>query len=323
MAKKESSNPKSVPTFQAPRNRSKWFWAVLCFVVAVLLLVSFIDYRAEQSSQITTTPTDTNLVGLFGSDVSYYSFSLIGISSWLVPLFLFWTSWILVRRVKRVALSRITAMIVCIIAACGLASMPKNLVDRSIYPQDAGGMVGDLIYNRLLADLLGTFGSFTIFLAAYGMAWFFVFTRDFGAQVDEIHAQGEAEVSLGGRTFTIQKQFVEDLSATSLADRISQASTLLATRVGIERERQNQLLLASMDKRAKLQLRLQEAVEGLSLAAILYYVAGLIGYGAKAVHSLGVHVNPDLVVGLSIPVVGVFLLLARRRFLRRMESEGH
>ncbi|MEZ5275704.1 MAG: DNA translocase FtsK [Opitutaceae bacterium] len=184
MAKKESSNPKSVPTFQAPRNRAKWFWAVLCFVVAVLLLVSFIDYRAEQSSQITTTPTDTNLVGLFGSDVSYYAFSLIGIASWLVPLFLFWTSWILVRRVKRVALSRITAMIVCIIAACGLASMPKNLVDRSIYPQDAGGMVGDLIYNRLLADLLGTFGSFTIFLAAYGMAWFFVFTRDFGAQVD-------------------------------------------------------------------------------------------------------------------------------------------
>ncbi len=109
---------------------------------------------------------------------------------------------------------------------------------------------------------------------------------------------------------------------TSLADRISQASTLLATRVGIERERQNQLLLASMDKRAKLQLRLQEAVEGLSLAAILYYVAGLIGYAAKAVHSLGVHVNPDLVVGLSIPVVGLFLLLTRRRFLRRMESEG-
>ena len=184
MAKKESSNPKSVPTFQAPRNRGKWFWAILCLVVAVLLLVSFLDYRPEQSRHITTTPTDTNLVGLFGSEVSYYAFSLIGVSSWLVPLFLLWTSWILVRRVKRVALSRVTAMVVCIVAACGLASMPKNIVDPSIYPQDAGGMVGDLIYNQLLADLLGTFGSFIVFLAAYGMAWFFVFTRDFGAQVD-------------------------------------------------------------------------------------------------------------------------------------------
>ena len=44
--------------------------------------------------------------------------------------------------------------------------------------------------------------------------------ENFGGQVDEIHAQGEAEVSLGGRTFTIQKQFVEDLNATSMADRI-------------------------------------------------------------------------------------------------------
>jgi uncharacterized OsmC-like protein/alpha/beta superfamily hydrolase len=44
--------------------------------------------------------------------------------------------------------------------------------------------------------------------------------ENFGGQVDEIHAHGEAEVSLGGRSFTIQKQFVEDLSATSLADRI-------------------------------------------------------------------------------------------------------
>jgi uncharacterized membrane-anchored protein len=45
---------------------------------------------------------------------------------------------------------------------------------------------------------------------------------------------------------------------------------LLRTRVEITRERQNQQLLTSMDRCARLQLRLQQAVEGLSVAAISY-----------------------------------------------------
>lgn len=35
--------------------------------------------------------------------------------------------------------------------------------------------------------------------------------RQFGAHVDAIESSGEAEVSLGGRTFTIRKQFLDDL----------------------------------------------------------------------------------------------------------------
>ena len=54
-----------------------------------------------------------------------------------------------------------------------------------------------------------------------------------------------------------------------LSARISRASELLRTRVDIELERQNQELLAQMNRRAKLQLRLQETVEGLSVVATL------------------------------------------------------
>jgi uncharacterized membrane-anchored protein len=108
-----------------------------------------------------------------------------------------------------------------------------------------------------------------------------------------------------------------------LADRIGQASALLATRVGIEREHQNQSLLASMDRRAKLQLRLQQTVEGLSLAAIVYYVAGLIGYLAKALRGAGLRIDPDIAIGVSIPMVAVVLLFALRRNRRRLKLEGH
>jgi uncharacterized membrane-anchored protein len=105
-----------------------------------------------------------------------------------------------------------------------------------------------------------------------------------------------------------------------LSERVAQASGLLATRVGIARERQNQALLASMDRRAKLQLRLQQTVEGLSVAAIVYYVAGLVGYLAKGAKSAGAPIDAELLVGLSIPVLALLVMLAVRRARRRIAA---
>lgn len=89
----------------------------------------------------------------------------------------------------------------------------------------------------------------------------------------------------------------------SLSERVARANQLLATRVDLTREEQNQALLASMDRRASVQLRLQQTVEGLSIAAFTYYVVGLIGYAAKAIKASGYHVEPEIMVGLSVPFV--------------------
>jgi uncharacterized membrane-anchored protein len=105
-----------------------------------------------------------------------------------------------------------------------------------------------------------------------------------------------------------------------LSERVAQASGLLSTRVGIAREKQNQELLASMDRRAQLQLRLQQTVEGLSVAAIAYYAAGLIGYLAKGFKAGGLPINPDLIVAAAVPVVAGFVLLAVRRARRKIEA---
>jgi uncharacterized membrane-anchored protein len=111
-----------------------------------------------------------------------------------------------------------------------------------------------------------------------------------------------------GATCTTVSQRLHDLS-----ERVAQASALLSTRVDIARERQNQALLASMDRRAKLQLRLQQTVEGLSVAAITYYVAGVIGYLAKGLKAGGLPIDPDLTVGVLVPLVAVAVLLGLRR----------
>jgi len=100
------------------------------------------------------------------------------------------------------------------------------------------------------------------------------------------------------------------------SERVARASRLLSTRVDVARERQNQELLASMDRRAKLQLRLQETVEGLSVAAITYYVVGLVGYAAKALKAAGAGVNPDIAMGVAIPIVAATAALGVRQIRR-------
>jgi uncharacterized membrane-anchored protein len=103
-----------------------------------------------------------------------------------------------------------------------------------------------------------------------------------------------------------------------LSERVAQASALLSTRVDIARERQNQALLSSMDRRAKLQLRLQQTVEGLSVAAIVYYVVGLVGYLSKGLKAGGLPIDADLVAAVAVPAVAVAALLAVRRARKRI-----
>jgi uncharacterized membrane-anchored protein len=103
-----------------------------------------------------------------------------------------------------------------------------------------------------------------------------------------------------------------------LSQRVARATQLLSTRVDITRERQNQALLASMERRARQQLRLQQAVEGFSVAAITYYVVGLVAYLAKGLVASGFALRDELVTGMAIPIVALAVALGVRRFRRRM-----
>lgn len=105
----------------------------------------------------------------------------------------------------------------------------------------------------------------------------------------------------------------------SLSERVARATQSLSTRTAITRERQNQALLETMARRAKMQLRLQQTVEGLSIAAISYYLVGLIGYGAKGAKAAGLPWEPDLVMALSIPFVVGFLAYGLQRIRARLK----
>ena len=108
----------------------------------------------------------------------------------------------------------------------------------------------------------------------------------------------------------------------SLSQKLARAANLLRTRVDVELERQNRDLLKSMNERTRLQLRLQATVEGLSVAAISYYVVGLFGYLVKGLHDEGVAVNVSLATALFVPVaVGAIWLIVRRIRRRHIAAE--
>lgn len=106
----------------------------------------------------------------------------------------------------------------------------------------------------------------------------------------------------------------------ALSERVSRASELLRTRVEIEQQAHARDLLSTMNARQHLQLRLQAAVEGLSVAAITYYGAGLVGYLAKGAHAAHWAVPVEVVTALAVPLIAVGAWLGMRRLRRRIEG---
>lgn len=112
-----------------------------------------------------------------------------------------------------------------------------------------------------------------------------------------------------------------------IARKLANAADLLRTRVNVELEQQNRDLLTSMNERTRLQLRLQRTVEGLSVAAISYYVVSLIHHLAEGIHQsgldkqVGLPLDVGLVTAISVPlaVLGVWSVVRR---IRRHHGDG-
>ena len=105
----------------------------------------------------------------------------------------------------------------------------------------------------------------------------------------------------------------------ALSQRVSRISNLLRTRVEIEQQESSQDLLAAMNRRQELQMKLQVTVEGLSIAAITYYIAGLVSYLAKGAATLGWPWSPESTSAVAIPFVALGVWALLRRLHARLE----
>ncbi|WP_416305841.1 DUF3422 family protein [Neptunicella sp. SCSIO 80796] len=103
---------------------------------------------------------------------------------------------------------------------------------------------------------------------------------------------------------------------SALSNRLGRSTELLRTRISLKLERQNQRLLASMDQRAKVQLKMQQVVESFSLVAISYYGVQLTDKGISALAYWLPDINTKLWHSISVPVV-IALVVCLLLWLRR------
>ena len=73
-----------------------------------------------------------------------------------------------------------------------------------------------------------------------------------------------------------------------------------------------------MNTRQGLQLKLQATVEGLSVAAITYYIVGLVSYLAKGAQTLGWPFSAEATAACAIPIVAGAVWLSLRRLHARL-----
>ena len=105
-----------------------------------------------------------------------------------------------------------------------------------------------------------------------------------------------------------------------LSQRVSRMSNLLRTRVEIQQQQNSEALLAAMNTRQDLQLKLQSTVEGLSVAAITYYIVGLVSFLAKGTQSFGWPLSPESSAAIAIPVVAFGVWWSIRRLHNKLMS---
>ncbi len=104
----------------------------------------------------------------------------------------------------------------------------------------------------------------------------------------------------------------------SVSQRISRTANLVRTRVDVALQKQNRSLLATMARRSRMQLRLQQTVEGLSVMAISYYSLGILTY------LLGGLIETEqlrLVISVTAPAFLITIWFLLRRWRHHIASQ--
>ncbi|MDK4740423.1 DUF3422 domain-containing protein [Rhizobium sp. CNPSo 3464] len=121
----------------------------------------------------------------------------------------------------------------------------------------------------------------------------------------------------------LQTCFSLEERQVNLSRKLARATQLLRAKVDVAMERQNRDILQTMSERAQLQLRLQQTVEGLSIAAVSYYVVGLLGYFLKGL-AHGIHAfDAELAMGLVSPIAVVFVATLIRQRTKHFHSSSN
>jgi len=110
-----------------------------------------------------------------------------------------------------------------------------------------------------------------------------------------------------------------DQRLTRIAEAVAHLGNLLQARVQVEMEEQNSQILQSLSTRAETQIKIQKAVEGLSIIAISYYLFSLFKLLYQAILTLGLDLSARtaLLAGAPLAALIIVVIAYRIRNTRR------
>lgn len=232
MAKSASSNTNPRGALAGVRHRPNWPVAIILFILGILLAVAFMDYSPAQSRWITTNPTEKNWVGLFGAEMSYMTLHWLGVSTWLVPIFLIWFGIVSIRNARRLAITRMVAMLLCIGSFSGLWAMWEGFGVSQYFTEGPGGQLGRLVYQDAFKETLGVFGSIVLMGSLYALSLLFIFSKDITTELERIAAAVNAWIEkrrLRRAEAAALKQEVDEMQAKQRAVEKTALEQKLAT----------------------------------------------------------------------------------------------
>ncbi len=171
-----------------------------------------------------------------------------------------------------------------------LSSRVDNLVTRDSNRYDATKAYGQIVFRRL-------------------------------EEINEQRIQGAQRLSNFIRRRFIPAMNTNDATATrldKLEQRIARTSALFRTKIDVQVQNQNALVLDSMNRRADTQIKLQQTVEALSVVAISYYAIGIFSTLAKFLNLAGVSLQADLMTGIAAPIIVYMVFIFGRKLKRKL-----
>lgn len=244
--------------------RSRPVWALVLFTFTALVAVSVFDYNTAQHNA--TDPTDPNLVGFVGSLIGFYSFHFIGLTAFLLPLFLLWFGIrFLTEQEPRKRSSTGLISLFTLGCACGLVEWihPLANAEGSIFEAQisnrSGGLVGEFLYAVLLEPYLGTFGAFLLLFMGLIIGSILVFTDNFGRFLD--YLQNALRGLLKRRSESKETRKAHKLERAEIKRRAKEEATLVKAQAKAERQAAKEEQAAMKLKEAEI-----ESEEGRSLS---------------------------------------------------------
>lgn len=118
---------------------------------------------------------------------------------------------------------------------------------------------------------------------------------------------------------TVRYCDVTEQRLEQLAKSVANLGDLLQARVQVEMEEQNSEILSSLNARADTQIKIQRAVEGLSIIAITYYLLSLFKLFYSGLHTLGADISARDAMLAMTPLALCILLFILIRIRKAKE----